>query len=90
MEISSGWHISFTAKEKQEQDDLIAFLAENDYPPAPEGIKELLMDIVYDKEKPSSNKILDAINQNPEAVQEALRGIGKMAGSILNKKIFKK
>ena len=91
MEISSGWFIQFSKDEKKDEDIIIQYLIDNDYPTNDDGIKQLLLDTIDDEpeEKPV-NPILDAIKNNPEVVQGAIGGIGSLLGKALNKKIFKK
>lgn len=91
MEISSGWFIQFSKDEKKDEDIIIQYLIDNDYPTNADGIKQLLLDTIDDEpeEKPV-NPILDAIKNNPEVVQGAIGGIGSLLGKALNKKIFKK
>jgi len=88
-EVTSGYFIKFTPEEREQENDLVQFLSDNNYPPGPEGIKELLLATIYIEEKPA-NPILNAIQENPEAVQNVMAGLGKIGGKLLNAKIFKK
>lgn len=89
MEVSSGWLLQFSADEKEDEKSLLEFLELNGYTQDKDGIKKFLLDTIYgEKKKP--NKLLDAINDNPEAVQQALNGFGNLASTFLNKKLFGK
>ena len=91
-EINSGWFIKFTPDEKQFETDLDEYLKEGEYSPAPDGIKELLHDTIYedDEKKEKPNVIIDAIQNNPEAVQQTIQGVGTIFSKLVNAKIFKK
>jgi len=90
--VSTGWFIQFNSNEKKEMLDLENFLVENEYPPGAEGIKELLLDTIYNDKKKEikRNPIVEALYENPEMVQNTIVGIGSFIGKALNKKIFKK
>ena len=88
--VGEGWFIKFEPEETDDLKALEKYLSDNEYEPGAEGIKQLILDTIYeDKDKPR-NPILEAIQENPEAVQHAMMGIGKLASKALNAKIFKK
>ena len=91
-EVGSGYFIQFSPEEKDHQDTLELFLKDNEYEPGASGIKELLMDVIYDNEKEPEKKspIMDAINENPEAIQQGISALGNLANTLINKKLFKK
>jgi hypothetical protein len=73
-----------------DEKNLLEFLELNGYEKSPEGIKELLLDTIYDEATDKKrNRILEALREHPEEVAGAIQGIGSLAHKLINKKIFK-
>ncbi len=90
-EVKSGFFINFSPEEKDFEKDIDKFLEESNCPPGGEGIKELLHNLIYepDSKEKKANPIMDAIQENPEAIKQAFSAFGNIASNLINKKIFK-
>lgn len=88
-QVGSGFFLNFQKDEAEDEKALIEYLKENGYEQGPEGIKEFLLDKIYEERDRPKSPILNALNENPEAVQNVIEGIGKIGGKLLNAKIFK-
>jgi len=88
--VGEGWFIKFGPEEKEDMDALAKYLEDNKYEPGGEGIKQLLLDTIYEDDRKPVNPILEVIQEHPEAIQAAMSGLGKIASKALNAKIFKK
>lgn len=74
------YSLSFTEEEEQ---DLILFLKDSDYSANKEGIKELIMDLIYEedeekpdaKEPPKENRLKSFLRENPQAIEQVGQSI---------------
>ncbi len=66
VEIATGFTLTFTKSEIKELD---AFLAENDYPKTKTGLKEYILDSLYEP-RPKESLLSKVIYDNPDAIKQ--------------------
>ena len=80
-EIATGYFLRLTPAEDK---DFRLFLSDMDYTADSEGLRNFILDSIYEEEKEEENPILSAFVENPQAIK---KGLDFVAGKI-NEKLF--